>query len=155
MRKWLAAAGGVLILILFAWYFLHSSSQPRENAANGPVSTLATPETPRQGNTLTTTTSPISTKNSATASTRPADAGREQWRVVAFTYNREDQARKKVHTIATRHPALSPDVFSPTGRAPFLVTLGGPMTHDQAAAFLQKARTQGLPSDVYIQNYSR
>ena len=46
-------------------------------------------------------------------------------------------------------------VFSPTGRAPYLVTVGGSMSHDQAEAFRNKARNEGLPRDTYMQNYSR
>lgn len=80
--------------------------------------------------------------------------GREQWRVVAFTYNRQDQAQKKVDAIAQNHAKLRPEVFAPTGRAPYLVTVGGVMSRDQAFAFAQQARKQGLPRDTYAQNYS-
>jgi hypothetical protein len=77
------------------------------------------------------------------------------WRVVAYTYNVEAQARSKAETIAKRHPDLHPEVFSSTGHAPYLVTLGGPLTEEQAAALRQLARSQGLARDVYMQNYSR
>lgn len=75
------------------------------------------------------------------------------WRVVAFTYNRTDQARQKADSIAQKHPALRPAVFTPTGRAPYLVTLGGVMNRDQAFALAQQARKFGLPHDTYAQNY--
>ena len=78
---------------------------------------------------------------------------REQWRVVAFTYNHADQAQKKAKTIAQDHADLHPEVFTPTGRAPYLVTVGGVMSRDQAYAFAQQVRRQGLPRDTYAQNY--
>jgi cell division septation protein DedD len=79
---------------------------------------------------------------------------RTQWRVVAYTYNREEQAQKKSATIAQEHPELRPEVFTPSGHAPYLVTVGGVMNRDDAFAFVQKARNSGLPSDTYAQNYN-
>jgi eukaryotic-like serine/threonine-protein kinase len=73
--------------------------------------------------------------------------------VVAFTYNREDQAQRKVAEIAQSHPDLNPAVFTPSGRAPFLVTLGGPMSREDAFALSGKAKREGLPRDTYAQNY--
>ena len=78
-----------------------------------------------------------------------------QWRVVAFTYNKEDQAQQKAQAIQKQHPSMNAEVFSPTGHAPYLVTVGGPMARDQAEAFRNKARSEGLPRDTYMQNYSR
>jgi hypothetical protein len=79
---------------------------------------------------------------------------REQWRVVAFTYNHADQAQKKAETIAQKYADLHPEVFTPTGRAPYLVTLGGAMSRDQAFALAEQGRRLGLPRDTYAQNYS-
>jgi len=73
--------------------------------------------------------------------------------VVAYTYNREDQAQKRSASVARTHPELRPEVFSPNGLAPFLVTIGGGMSRDQAFALAQKARRLGLPRDTYAQNY--
>src|SRR6266851_5043698 len=94
------------------------------------------------------------------AGNTPAPAGqnaagdsRGRWRVVAFAYNREDQARQKVAEIAQTHPDLSPTVFTPNGHAPFLVTLGGPMSMQEAFALSGKAKREGLPKDTYAQNY--
>jgi eukaryotic-like serine/threonine-protein kinase len=94
------------------------------------------------------------------AGNTPAPAGqnvsgdsRGRWRVVAFTYNREDQARQKVAEIAQSHPDLNPSVFTPNGHAPFLVTLGGSMSMQEAFALSGKAKREGLPRDTYAQNY--
>jgi hypothetical protein len=73
--------------------------------------------------------------------------------VIAFTYNHEDQAQQKASTIAQSHPDLNPSVFTPTGHAPFLVALGGPMSKQDAFALSGKAKREGLPKDVYAQNY--
>jgi eukaryotic-like serine/threonine-protein kinase len=74
---------------------------------------------------------------------------------VAYTYNREAQAQQKAEDIKKQHPSLNPEVFSPSGHAPYLVTVGGVMSRDEANAFKQKARNEGLPRDVYVQNYDR
>ncbi len=87
----------------------------------------------------------------ATGASGAGDAG--QWRVVAFTYNREGQAAEKVKTIAARHPGLHPEVFSASGHAPYLVTLGGWMSANQAATLRSKARSEGMPRDTYTRNY--
>jgi hypothetical protein len=73
--------------------------------------------------------------------------------VIAFTYNREDQAQHKVEEIALSHPDLSPSVFTPTGHAPFLVALGPAMSREDAFALSGKAKREGLPKDIYAQNY--
>ncbi len=82
-------------------------------------------------------------------------AGKGEWRVVAYTFRREDQAEHKARQIAERHGALRPQIFSPTGRAPYLVALGGWMSVEQAMALREKARREGLPRDLYMQNYKR
>ncbi len=74
--------------------------------------------------------------------------------MIAFTYNRQDQAQHKADQLAQQHGSLHPEVFTPTGHAPYLVALGGPMTRDQAMALRDKARQEGLPQDVYAQNYN-
>ncbi|MCU1320063.1 MAG: Serine/threonine kinase, partial [Edaphobacter sp.] len=66
----------------------------------------------------------------------------------------QDQAQQKVDLLAQRDAALHPEVFTPNGRAPYLVTVGGPMSREEAAAFKKKARAAGLPRDTYTQNYT-
>jgi hypothetical protein len=73
--------------------------------------------------------------------------------VIAYTYNHEAQAKEKVGQIAGKHPELRPEVFTPTGHAPYLVALGGPMSREEAFAFAGKAKRAGLPRDLYAQNY--
>jgi len=111
----------------------------------------------------TSTPSPVAeshTISSATASAPKQTANNDaagvhnQWRVVAYTYNHEDQAQHKSVTVAKRYPELHPEVFTPTGQAPYLVTIGGAMSRDEAFALATKARSEGLPGDTYAQNYS-
>jgi hypothetical protein len=84
----------------------------------------------------------------------PAAAGSHAgWRVIAFTYNRRTDAEKKASTIARIHPALKPTVFTPSGHAPYLVSIGGVMDRDAAHALARRSRSLGLPHDMYAQNY--
>ncbi len=79
---------------------------------------------------------------------------RDSWRVVVYTYNQASQADKKVAAIDKTHRSLQPQTFSPTGHAPFLVTLGGSMDREQASTLRRKAQESGFPRDTYIQNYT-
>ncbi len=77
------------------------------------------------------------------------------WHVIAFTFDREADARKRAQAINEKHPALHADVFSPSGGSPYLVTLGGGMSREEAEQLRRRARASGMPHDTYIQNYQR
>jgi hypothetical protein len=146
-RLWFASAAA-LIVIPFAWYGFHSTSvtDPAHQ-----ITTLADVEQPETVSAASTAPAPKPTAAIATpAIATPAT----QWRVVAFTYNRQDQAQHKVDQLAEKHKSLNPEVFTPNGRAPYLVTIGGPMSRDEAMAFKNRARGEGLPRDLYAQNYT-
>ena len=82
-------------------------------------------------------------------------AGKEMWRVIAFTYRTREAAAKKVHQLNQYHPGLNAAVFSPKGKgAYYLVSLGGRMTHEEAVRVQHSARGKGLPHDLYVQNYA-
>lgn len=84
-----------------------------------------------------------------------AAAGKEMWRVIAFTYRTRDAAAKKVQQLNQHHPGLNATVFSPKSkRGYYLVSLGGRVTHEQAVRLQRSARGKGLPRDLYVQNYS-
>ena len=61
--------------------------------------------------------------------------------------------------LAVAHPDTNkdvrPEVFTPNGRPPYLVTVGGTMSREEAFALLKKGRSEGLPGDIYAQNYRR
>ncbi len=150
---WAALAVVALLLISLIWHFTHVSDSSAKTSA--PVATV-----PRDVGTPPAGAPAAPVKPSATG--RPAGgvavahgagpAG-SQWRLVAYTFNREEAAQKKVASIAQAHPALKPEVFTPSGRPPYLVALGGWMTVDQANALKAIARSEGLPHDIYTQNY--
>jgi hypothetical protein len=76
------------------------------------------------------------------------------WRVIAFTYRTRDAAEKKVQQLNQNHPGLDATVFSPKGQSYYLVSLGGRMTREDAVHLQHSAIGNGLPRDLYIQNYS-
>jgi hypothetical protein len=87
--------------------------------------------------------------------TAPDAGDRSVWHVVAYTYARESAAQRKATELAAQYPQLEPQVFSPTGRAPFLVTLGGGTDRQQAFARRDAARSAGMPSDTYAMNFRK
>src|SRR5882757_4797980 len=155
---------GTLLIILLGWYFVHSRSASSkgtvpEAPAAAPVAQESAPVATKSSTATITGSNPAPNAR-VVAGNVPSPAGqnaagdsRGRWRVIAFTYNREDQAKQKVAEIAQTHPDLSPTVFTPNGHSPFLVTLGGPMSMQEAFALSGKAKREGLPRDTYAQNY--
>jgi eukaryotic-like serine/threonine-protein kinase len=151
------AAGLVVMLALWlGWHFAHSGP-PNHKVGRQPNSDSASTTASVTHNgppAVATTGAPTAGINHKPFQKDSVPAIRAQWRVVAYTYNHEEQAQKKAATVAQKHPELRPEVFTPSGHAPYLVTVGGVMSRDDAFAFIQKARNFGLPSDTYAQNYS-
>jgi len=160
--KWVVVAGlAALLAFSLIWHISHvrpanQNRSTQEGSAGGVASVSS--DSGRSGASRVAQPaaagSPAAPNNPLHAQENTRGGVREQWRVVAFTYNHADQAQKKAVTIAQKHADLRPEVFTPTGRAPFLVTVGGAMNRDQALAIAQKARRQGLPRDTYAQNYN-
>jgi serine/threonine protein kinase len=161
-RIWLASvAGAAIVIAALVWHSHATPDSPITPISDmGPAVATSSIAKPSDG-----TTKPIAPakQNNPPAAQSPGQEpaqtlatpdGHAQWRVVAFTYNHEDQAWQKAASIGRQHSFLKPEVFSPTGRAPYLVTVGGAMTREQAFAFREKARRAGLPHDIYAQNYS-
>jgi hypothetical protein len=158
--KWLAVVGlAVLLVFWLIWHVTHV------RPANRQVATQESSATASSGSGKAGTADAGTGQTGTGRTAKPDPAGKkplpaqenagvgEQWRVVAFTYNHADQAQKKVETIAHKHADLRPEVFTSTGHAPYLVTVGGVMYRDQAFAYAQKMRRLGLPRDTYAQNY--
>ena len=160
---------GVLVLVLLGVHFFRASrtgqtrsvvqdtpsamAVPQQSSGNRPPARDTAPEGAEKPMAAAEATREEGSRGTAvaTGASGAGDAG--QWRVVAFTYNREGQAAEKVKTIAARHPGLHPEVFSASGHAPYLVTLGGWMSANQAATLRSKARSEGMPRDTYTRNY--
>ncbi len=172
--KGIAYGVGTLLIVLLGWYFVHSraSDSPGASGSSGSVQETPAPAAApaAQESTPATAKSPAATEAgshpapsarvvsgdaTAPAGQNAAADSRGRWRVIAFTYSREDQAQQKAAEIAQSHPDLNPTVFRPNGRGPFVVTLGGPMTREEAFAFSGKAKREGMPKDIYAQNYRR
>ena len=77
------------------------------------------------------------------------------WHVVVYTYNYEKTAQHTAAELAAKFPQLEPQVFSPSGHAPYLVALGGGMTREQAFERREAALAAGMPRDTYMQNYRK
>ena len=145
--KSIAIGVAALLLLWLGWRLLSSRTA-------SPPSTPIANSTPAQ---VADHRAPVSSASLVVATEAPKLQSvdtRHQWRVIAYTYNHEDQAQHKTLVVAQAHPDLRPEVFTPTGSAPYLVSLDGAMTRDDAFALVQKARNEGLPRDTYAQNYT-
>jgi hypothetical protein len=155
-RLWIGVATAVLIVAFFAWRMTHSGSTAGASEGGHPTTTAAQPVSSPAPEAAPAAKPSASAPSAAAAMTAASSGtGRTQWRVVAYTYNREAQAQQKVDALQKQHSSLTPEVFSPNGRAPYLVTVGGAMSREQAEAFKRKAHAAGLPRDLYAQNYNR
>ncbi len=155
--KWIGTAALAAFVMLLAlwlgWHFAHSRPANHNNAKQA-TSTPAT-TTPAKGNVTAParTGAPAAAANAGPPQNNAVAGIRAQWRVVTYTYNHQDQAQKKSAMVDQKHPELRPEVFTLTGHAPYLVTVGGVMNRDEAFAFARKSRKLGLPRDTYAQNY--
>lgn len=147
--------GSAIVLLLLAgfavWEMVHHADSSKDAPTQSPVVVVSPQTAPRR--------KPAAPPPQAVAQPAPVapaiPSHKDMWRVVAFTYNYQDQAEHKAHTINEAHPDLQASVFSPKGSgAPYLVTLGA--ATDRASAFQvrDKAIQEGLPKDTYAQNYS-
>ena len=159
---WAALAAVAVLLIGLIWHFTHVSESSAKTAVPAVIDTPQTQPgsagTPAAGSMIAMKPSAATAQGAAGSRRRmPTEHGTapagSQWRLVAYTFNREEQAQRKVEAIGQLHPELKPEVFSPSGRAPYLVALGGWMSVDQASALKSRAKSEGLPQDIYTQNY--
>ncbi len=145
MRRWMTAGGALLALVLLIAFVSYRWTAGHGQARAGAPETAST-------QVQQTAARQASSSPGTDAVAAKSDA---RWRVVAFTFNHKDEAQKKVVSLEHRFPSLSPAAFSPTGRAPWLVTIGGALERDAAYGLARKARSMGLPRDTYAQNYNR
>ena len=75
------------------------------------------------------------------------------WHVIAYTYNYEQRAQAKPAQLKRKYVSLEPQVFTPTGHAPYFVALGGSSDAARAMALRNRARQVGLPRDTYARNF--
>jgi hypothetical protein len=161
----------VLAVLLFAWLIFkpaspHPAPVPNRvsnEAANpaplpapapaaqvepkpSPAKPIAKPENVR----------PAPLRAAVPAATPEAAGGKKVWRVVAYTYHRQDQAQHKANEVNQAHPDLHATVFSPNGDPNhFLVVLGGATDSRGAFAMRDKAIHSGLAADTYVQGFEQ
>jgi len=150
---WVAAAIAALLLLLCTWGLAHAWNAHRQKATQTP--TLSQPAAQPATQIPNSPAPRIAATDLPPVSVPASAAAQAGWRVITFTYNRRADAEKKVSDLATSHPELKPTVFTPTGRAPYLVSIGGVMDRDEAVALAHRSRSLRLPRDMYAQNFNR
>jgi hypothetical protein len=145
----LAIGAGVLVIMGISWNFLpNAPAKPSipPQQASAPAVSSSVPPHPIIANTVAPVAPPVQ-------EAQPANIP-GQWRVIAYTYRHESQAKNKATKVSKRHPELETEVFRPNGAGPYLVTVGGTMDRDEALSLAKKIRREGFPRDTYAQNYS-
>jgi cell division septation protein DedD len=168
-RAWVYMAAAVLVVVLVLW-----SARPKRSPAHPTPAKSTIPAADVQYKAWETRTLPP-----ADAATRrpkpepartvpapppsrpepvPAKSGSGTingpvWRVVLYTYAREEDAQKKARTLNAKQPRLDAHVFSPNGKGLYLVTAGEGMSREDAVRIRKQALSIGMPHDSYIQNY--
>jgi eukaryotic-like serine/threonine-protein kinase len=152
----LCAVGAVVVAIVLA---VTGRSAPEEVAAGaGPAQgtpAVAAAIPARAAAPAVSTPVPAPTAKPVPPARPSAAHPRGTWRVIAYTYNRRDQAAHKAAAINRRIPGFEAGVFAPRGadRPPYFVALGGPMSRDAAVTVRKKARSRGLPGDTFVRSY--
>ncbi|HTV09407.1 MAG TPA: hypothetical protein VMD97_10225 [Candidatus Aquilonibacter sp.] len=147
LRPWLL--GGVAALIVCIIVIRHFvSAKPA-----APVRSATPAQTTRASSPIAAAPSRATRTSAAGAQSALATAHAPGWYVIAWTYNHQSQAQTRADRVNARFAGFHAEVFSPHGRPPYLVSLGGPMSEPQAKALQQRARRSGLPRDTYIRNY--
>ncbi|WP_158821115.1 hypothetical protein [Granulicella sp. S156] len=150
--RWLGIGLVAVLLLLSVWGLAHVW-----NARQHPAQQAAAVSQPaaQSAEQTAASTAPKPVTADLPRESLPASAdSRAGWRVITFTYNRSTDAEKKVSELAHSHPELEPAVFSPSGHAPYLVSIGGVMDRDAAYALAHRSRSLRLPHDTFAQNYS-
>lgn len=163
--RWLGVGIAALLLLIATSVLVHVWGAHRHNAeqavvlsqpaAQPAVRSAGQSAVQSQKQVLTNPAAKPVVPNVSGASVATSVGSRGDWRVITFTYNHRTDAEKKVSDLARSHPELEPVVFTPTGHAPYLVSIGGLMERDAAYALVRRSRSLGLPHDMYAQNYRR
>ncbi len=159
--RWLGVGMAALLLLLATWVLAHVWGAHRHKAEQAmavsqPAVQSAAQRAVQSPKQILTNPAPKpDAPNLPSASVAPSAGSHADWRVITFTYNRRTDAEKKVSDLAHSHPELEPVVFTPSGHAPYLISIGGLMDRDAAYALARRSRSLGLPRDMYAQNYSR
>jgi hypothetical protein len=174
-RPGVAIAAVVLMAILFVAFWYAFKRPVGHSSISGEAASTAKPQAPAaapadvppaaspvgdaagaMGAPETVKPAPKPAPAKAASETAPESGDqRSVWHVVVYTYNRESAAQRKAAELAAKYPQLEPQVFSPSGHAPYLLALGGGMNREDAFARRDAARAAGLPQDTYAQNFRK
>jgi len=136
----IAAAIAVVLVTVFTVYgLLHSQPVEQKQASPSGAAAAATALSPSAG-----------MRRVAVEAPETTGVG---WRVVAYTFNTEGEARDAAKALAQRFSQLNPRVFAPKGGELWLVTLGGIMSRGDALVLRDRAVDMGLPDDTYAGNF--
>lgn len=174
---WIYAAVAVIAVLLVIWAAWPKHAAPARSGATNVASQNRVPAASK-GAWPTRTLAPETASTSPRAAAQPQASVERQplapaanpppvssrsepstingpiWRLVLFTYNRQEAAQNRAQLINEKHSDLQAAVFSPNGNSgPYLVVIGGRMDRDAAERLRQKALRLGMPRDSYIQNY--
>jgi serine/threonine protein kinase len=172
-RGWIYAIAAFLAIFFLLWLVRgHSAKKPAPVTASSPqASTSPSPEGKPAWQTHTLSpdsksTGPAPQTKSSSKANRSAapiaapvaasaTSDKNIWRVIFYTYNRQEDAASKAQDINARHPDLQVQVFSSQADSgPFLVVAAGQATKLEAARLRLRALREGMPRDSYIQNYN-
>jgi hypothetical protein len=145
-RNFLVATAAVTVLIVL-WLCIHLVTGHIPEAAiqgsqtSGAVANSAVAPAPAASST-----------GAAAVASIPSKAA--SWRIVAYSFRREDEATEKAKTLQRKHPGMDPEVVRATGRLPYLVTLGGQMTRTDALGLEQRLHAEHFHHAVHLQEIS-
>ena len=149
---WAVCVVSALLIAWLGWHLLSGGSSKRATSAPATAVQPAAPAAvaPEPTVVVRQPAAPAARPRALTAAPAAHGAG---WYVIAYTYNYEGQARAKAERVGAHHEGFHPEVFSPSGHAPYLVSLGGPMSEAEARNVQHRARRSGLPRDVFVRRY--
>lgn len=147
---WAAVFVGGLALLFLAWHFFSGGRGSRTAATAGKASVTQPAVVGPSSAETSVARAPVAAAAAVPAATR---AGASGWYVIAYTYNHEGQAAEKAKRLKRTHNSMHPQVFTPSGHAPYFVSLGGAMSQGEAQGVYRHARRAGLPRDTFVRHY--
>lgn len=170
-RGWLYAIAAFLIIFFVLWLFrghstpktLKPQATPASPTTNSSQSTQPKPAWQTHtlnpdGKSVAPAQTPRPTAPQAASAPSPVNSAsaKTTWRVICYTYNRQEDADRKVQDINARKPNLHVQVFRANENGgPYLVVVGGGMSRQEAVRMRSRALREGMPHDTYIQNYKQ
>ena len=156
---WVVLGLAVALLFVIAYFvFRGSPKQSARNQSSAPASTTPVPATqaiasPNQAVSPAAAANPPSA-NGVSAAKQSASDVSQVWRVVAYTYNKRDQAENKVRSIERRHNSFKPESLYSYRQC--AVSHHAGWCYEPRGGNRSEAKGTGarISADTYAQNYS-